>query len=76
VFCVLYIKKKSGQTFWLLRYSLSYLLSQIILVSLREAGLEYLHRSRLRIVEGDGKGTQCLEYNWTTLSLGDVNTEI
>jgi hypothetical protein len=26
----------------------------------------------LRIVKGDGKGTQCREYNWTTLFLGDI----
>jgi hypothetical protein len=31
----------------------------------------------LRVVEGDEKGTQfrSREYNWATLSMGDINTE-
>jgi hypothetical protein len=28
----------------------------------------------LRVVGGDEKGTQCLEYNRATLFLGDINT--
>jgi hypothetical protein len=28
----------------------------------------------LRIVKGDGKGTQCLGYNWATLLLGYIKT--
>jgi hypothetical protein len=28
----------------------------------------------LRVAKGDGKGTQCREYNWATLFLGDINT--
>jgi murein endopeptidase len=27
----------------------------------------------LRIVEGHKKGTQCREYNWTGLLMGDIN---
>jgi hypothetical protein len=29
----------------------------------------------LRFVEGDVEGTQCLGYNWATLSLGDIDIE-
>jgi hypothetical protein len=29
----------------------------------------------LRVVKGDGKGTQCLGYGWDTLFLRDINTE-
>jgi hypothetical protein len=36
-------------------------------------GLEYLHYI-LRIVEGDEKGTNSWGYDWTCLSLRDINT--
>jgi hypothetical protein len=29
----------------------------------------------LQVVEGDEKRTWCLRYNWTTLSLGYINTK-
>jgi hypothetical protein len=39
-----------------------------------EGWLEYLHTVALRFVEGDEKVTRRWEYNWATLSLGDITT--
>jgi hypothetical protein len=38
-------------------------------------GLEYLHRSPCRAVEGGESDSGVRGYNWATLSLGDINTE-
>jgi hypothetical protein len=39
----------------------------------RGGGVEYLQRGPASH-RGYEKGTQCLEYNWDTLFLGDINT--
>jgi hypothetical protein len=36
--------------------------------------MKYVGGTALRVVRGDGKGTQCPGYIWATLFLGDINT--